>query len=49
VVLIRPDGHIGFRFPSADAGALAALDRHLASYLMPDPPVGPVEKAKETS
>jgi 2-polyprenyl-6-methoxyphenol hydroxylase-like FAD-dependent oxidoreductase len=43
VVLIRPDGHIGFRFPSADAGALAALDRHLASYLIPDPTVGPVD------
>ncbi len=37
VVLIRPDGHIGFRSPSADAGALAALDRHLSSYLTPDP------------
>jgi 6-methylpretetramide 4-monooxygenase / 4-hydroxy-6-methylpretetramide 12a-monooxygenase len=36
VVLIRPDGHIGFRFPCADAGALAALDRHLASYLIPE-------------
>jgi len=39
VVLIRPDGHIGFRFPAADAGALAALDRHLSSYLIPDPTV----------
>lgn len=37
VVLIRPDGHIGFRSPSADAGALAALERHLSSYLTPDP------------
>ena len=36
VVLIRPDGHIGFRSPSADAGALEALDRHLSSYLIPD-------------
>lgn len=35
VVLVRPDGHIGFRSPSADVGALAALDRHLASYLTP--------------
>ena len=26
VVLIRPDGHIGFRFPTADARALAAHD-----------------------
>jgi len=39
VVLIRPDGHIGFRFPGADAAALAALDRHLSSYLIPDSPV----------
>jgi 2-polyprenyl-6-methoxyphenol hydroxylase-like FAD-dependent oxidoreductase len=36
-VLIRPDGHIGFRFPVADGAALAALDRHLSSYLIPDP------------
>lgn len=34
MVLIRPDGHIGFRSPSLDAGALAALDRHLSSYLI---------------
>jgi 6-methylpretetramide 4-monooxygenase / 4-hydroxy-6-methylpretetramide 12a-monooxygenase len=47
VVLIRPDGHIGFRFPSADAGALAALDRHLSSYLIPDATLGPVTKANE--
>jgi 6-methylpretetramide 4-monooxygenase / 4-hydroxy-6-methylpretetramide 12a-monooxygenase len=40
VVLIRPDGHIGFRFPSVDAEAIAALDRHLSSYLIPDPTVG---------
>jgi 2-polyprenyl-6-methoxyphenol hydroxylase-like FAD-dependent oxidoreductase len=45
VVLIRPDGHIGFRFPSTGAGALPALDRHLGSYLIPDPTVGPVEEA----
>src|SRR5215210_2892381 len=32
--------------PSADAGALAALDRHLSSYLTPDPTVGPVKEAK---
>jgi NADPH-dependent dioxygenase len=44
VVLIRPDGHIGFRFPSADPGAFAALDRHLASYLIPDPTVGPLTR-----
>jgi 2-polyprenyl-6-methoxyphenol hydroxylase-like FAD-dependent oxidoreductase len=42
VVMIRPDGHIGFRFPSVDAEAIAALDRHLASYLIPDPSIGPV-------
>jgi len=42
VIMIRPDGHIGFRFPSAEAGALTALDRHLGSYLIPDPTVGPV-------
>lgn len=39
-VLIRPDGHIGFRFPSVDAEAIAALDRHLSSYLIPDPTIG---------
>jgi hypothetical protein len=33
VVLIRPDGHIGFRSPSVDSAALSALDQHLASYL----------------
>jgi 2-polyprenyl-6-methoxyphenol hydroxylase-like FAD-dependent oxidoreductase len=37
LVLIRPDGHIGFRFPSANAEALTTLDRHLSSYLVPDP------------
>ncbi len=42
VVLIRPDGHIGFRSTSADAGALAALDHHLSSYLTPDATVGQV-------
>ena len=35
VVLIRPDGHIGFRYPSAEASAFAALDRHLSLYLIP--------------
>jgi hypothetical protein len=34
MVLIRPDGHIGFRSPSVDAVALSALDRHLSSYLI---------------
>jgi 2-polyprenyl-6-methoxyphenol hydroxylase-like FAD-dependent oxidoreductase len=42
VVLIRPDGHIGFRFPSTESQAYAALDRHLGSYLIPDPTVGPL-------
>jgi 2-polyprenyl-6-methoxyphenol hydroxylase-like FAD-dependent oxidoreductase len=37
LVLIRPDGYIGFRSPSADAGALATLESHLSSYLTPDP------------
>jgi 2-polyprenyl-6-methoxyphenol hydroxylase-like FAD-dependent oxidoreductase len=41
VVMIRPDGHIGFRFPSAEAGAFAALDGHLSSYLIPDPSFAP--------
>lgn len=45
VVMIRPDGHIGFRHPSTDASALAALDRLLSSYLIPDPTVGPVDEA----
>jgi hypothetical protein len=36
VVMVRPDGHIGFRFPKADGDALAALDRHLAGYLIPE-------------
>lgn len=36
VILIRPDGHIGFRYEAADGAALAALDRHLDSYLVPD-------------
>jgi 2-polyprenyl-6-methoxyphenol hydroxylase-like FAD-dependent oxidoreductase len=34
VILIRPDGHIGFRFPSVGAEAFAALDHHLNSYLI---------------
>jgi 2-polyprenyl-6-methoxyphenol hydroxylase-like FAD-dependent oxidoreductase len=45
VIMIRPDGHIGFRFPSTEARALAALDRHLDLYLIPEPSVGPVEEA----
>jgi 6-methylpretetramide 4-monooxygenase / 4-hydroxy-6-methylpretetramide 12a-monooxygenase len=34
-VLIRPDGHVGFRATPADAAGLAALDAHLSSYLIP--------------
>ena len=33
-VLVRPDGHIGFR-AAADSAGLAALDSHLGSYLIP--------------
>jgi 2-polyprenyl-6-methoxyphenol hydroxylase-like FAD-dependent oxidoreductase len=33
-VLVRPDGHIGFRAP-ADSAGLGALDTHLDSYLIP--------------
>ena len=44
-ILIRPDGHIGFRSPSTQASALAALDRHLSSYLVPDADAGPVGDA----
>jgi 2-polyprenyl-6-methoxyphenol hydroxylase-like FAD-dependent oxidoreductase len=35
VVLVRPDGHIGFRSPVADTAVLAALEQHLSSYLIP--------------
>jgi 6-methylpretetramide 4-monooxygenase / 4-hydroxy-6-methylpretetramide 12a-monooxygenase len=35
VVLIRPDGYIGFRAVPADHVALGALDSHLSSYLVP--------------
>jgi hypothetical protein len=34
-VLVRPDGHIGFRVTPADDAGLEALDRHLTSYLVP--------------
>jgi hypothetical protein len=34
MVLIRPDGHIGFRAPSTGRGEIEALDRHWASYLV---------------
>jgi 2-polyprenyl-6-methoxyphenol hydroxylase-like FAD-dependent oxidoreductase len=45
VVLIRPDGHIGFRFPAVDAAALDALDCHLSSYLIPEPTAEPIATA----
>jgi 6-methylpretetramide 4-monooxygenase / 4-hydroxy-6-methylpretetramide 12a-monooxygenase len=35
IVLVRPDGHIGFRFPSTTDEALSALDNHLSKYLVP--------------
>jgi 2-polyprenyl-6-methoxyphenol hydroxylase-like FAD-dependent oxidoreductase len=35
VVLVRPDGFIGFRAVPADAAGMNALDMHLASYLVP--------------
>ena len=38
VIMVRPDGHVGFRFPSVEADAFEALDRHLSSYLIPDAP-----------
>jgi hypothetical protein len=34
-ILVRPDGHIGFRAAPADAAGLDALDAHLDSYLVP--------------
>jgi len=36
-LLVRPDGHIGFRALPADAAGLAALDTFLDSYLVPTP------------
>jgi hypothetical protein len=35
-VLVRPDGFIGFRAAPADETTMAALDAHLATYLLPD-------------
>ena len=35
-VLVRPDGHVGFRASPADAAGISALDAHLDSYLVPD-------------
>jgi len=34
-ILVRPDGFIGFRAVPADETTMAALDAHLATYLMP--------------
>jgi hypothetical protein len=36
VVLVRPDGFIGFRRGSADENAMKALDAHLSTYLHPN-------------
>ena len=36
VVLVRPDGFIGFRRASADEDAIKALDAHLSTYLHPN-------------
>jgi 6-methylpretetramide 4-monooxygenase / 4-hydroxy-6-methylpretetramide 12a-monooxygenase len=36
VILVRPDGFIGFRAAPADEATMKALDAHLASYLVPD-------------
>jgi hypothetical protein len=33
---VRPDGFFGFRAGPADEAAMAALDAHLARYLVPD-------------
>ena len=35
-ILVRPDGFIGFRAAPVDEATLAALDAHLASYLIAD-------------
>ncbi len=34
-LLIRPDGHVGFRAAPADAAGLEALDAHLRTYMSP--------------
>jgi hypothetical protein len=36
MVLVRPDGFIGFRRASADDVAMKSLDAHLSTYLQPD-------------
>ncbi|MDQ8727243.1 FAD-dependent monooxygenase [Bradyrhizobium sp. LHD-71] len=35
-ILVRPDGFIGFRAIPADEKTMAALDAHVATYLVPD-------------
>jgi 6-methylpretetramide 4-monooxygenase / 4-hydroxy-6-methylpretetramide 12a-monooxygenase len=35
VILIRPDGYLGFRAVPADHAGVVALDSHLGSYLVP--------------
>ncbi len=42
IAMVRPDGHIGFRFPAATVDALSALDHHLSSYLLPEPAHSPI-------
>jgi 2-polyprenyl-6-methoxyphenol hydroxylase-like FAD-dependent oxidoreductase len=37
-VLVRPDGHIGFRHTHSDTAAWSTLDRHLTTYLSPAAP-----------
>jgi 2-polyprenyl-6-methoxyphenol hydroxylase-like FAD-dependent oxidoreductase len=36
-ILVRPDGFIGFRAAPADDTTMAALDAHIATYLVPAP------------
>jgi 2-polyprenyl-6-methoxyphenol hydroxylase-like FAD-dependent oxidoreductase len=36
MVLVRPDGFIGFRRPSGDDAAMKSLDAHLSTYLQPN-------------
>lgn len=36
-ILVRPDGFIRFRAAPADETTMAALDAHLATYLLPLP------------
>ena len=36
MVLVRPDGFIGFRRVSANEDAMKALDTHLSTYLHPN-------------